>query len=316
MVGAGKILGCLRAIVVSQQVPVDVRSWFNFARESAGNPVVRTAGVRRKQLATTKRDVKQHIPQEGVVVRGIRLHLYAVHDLLPDVERRNNPGDHEPQPRFDEVSSGASPPTRSEHVVPGVHTFLGLGIDGFEEALGFERVWFRINRFVPRNRPATPAVISFAVFTQVGVEPTRCFQSPTSLWARSIRCTHRLPSGDGADLFGRHHKLSSSHDVQANRRTERCGRGVSQALAHHSLDVRHRRTITKVRQPRMANDRIHFRLGFREHLGMQNHGKNKIGKGRTGLGRPGQPSVRMGLESRKWDEPYRYSRCTLSWSSI
>ena len=77
-------------------------------------------------------------PQERVVVRDLWFHFHAVHDLLPDIKSRDDPGDHEPQPPVDEVGARAPPSTRTEHVASWVQPFLGLGIDGFEEAFGLE----------------------------------------------------------------------------------------------------------------------------------------------------------------------------------
>lgn len=151
----------------------------------------------------------------------------------------------------------------------------------------------------------------------MNLEPTRCFQRPKSLWATNTRCTHHLPSGDGANLlFDQGCQLPSSRIVQvANGRTEWCGRSVSQALAQHSLDVWHRRTITKIRQLRVPNDRIDLFLSLRKNLGVSNHSKNKVGNCRTSLERISTFWFHTGEELRNENEPYRCSRCTSNSSS-
>ena len=112
-------------------------SRLDFALERARDPNASADEQLSKEQKETS-DGRKSLPEESVIVRNLRLHLDVVHDLLPDIERRDDPGDHEPQPRLDEVDAGAPPPTRTEHIVSRVQTLLGFGIDGFEETFGFE----------------------------------------------------------------------------------------------------------------------------------------------------------------------------------
>lgn len=85
--------------------------------------------------------------------------------------------------------------------------------------------------------------------------------------------------------------------VQAERRTEWRGCSIPQTLAQHSLDIGHRRTVTKVWQPRVSNHRIDFGLSLCENFGMPNHGKNKVCNGRTRL--ETTTSVEDGAQGKK-----------------
>lgn len=71
--------------------------------------------------------------------------------------------------------------------------------------------------------------------------------------------------------------------VQVQGRTERCGCGISQTLAQHSLNIGHLGAVTKVWQPRVSNNGIDFGLSLCENLGMSNHGENKVGNSRSSL---------------------------------
>jgi hypothetical protein len=104
-----------------------------------------------RSVSTNERSnkIKLNLPQESVIVRNLRLHLHAIHDLLFNIKGRDDPSDNQPQPRFDEVDTRAPPSPRTEHVVSWVQTFLRLGIDGFEEPFGFERTRIGVNRLVP-----------------------------------------------------------------------------------------------------------------------------------------------------------------------
>lgn len=106
--------------------------------------------------AKERSNERENPPQERVIVRNPRLHLYPVHDFLPNIESRNDPSDHEPHPRIDEVDARAFPSTSTEHVVAWVQPLLRLSINGFEEAFWLERVWIGVGNFIPCDRPMLP----------------------------------------------------------------------------------------------------------------------------------------------------------------